>query len=246
MLATTDDLEPLDPETAIELFLDDKAVSCTEETVRNHRYGMNHFLEWCDRDQIENLDELSGRDSQQNRLWLGEKNDISALSLKNQLSGFRVFLRWAGSVEAVPRDLYTELTIPRVRRSERSCEQILEAERAKELLEYLARHEYASIEHVLLAFLRETGMRIGAANSVDLEDVSFDDECVELRHRRYEGPISTYEVATGSKLIGCNRMAVLNVERASSKGNRPESRGISIHVLRVSVPTRGRDCCVMW
>lgn len=187
MHTENDNLEPIDPETAVELFLDDKAMSCTKATVQNHRYRMNHFLEWCDVEQFENLNELSGRDIQQYRIWLGEKDDISALTLKNQLSGFRVFLQWAGSVEAVPEDLYTKLMIPRVRRSERSSEQILETERAEELLEYLARYEYASIEHVLLAFLWETGMRIGAANSVDLDDVSFEDECVELRHRPDEG-----------------------------------------------------------
>jgi len=183
MHTENDDLEPIDPETAVALFLDDKAMSCTEATVRNHRYRLKHFLEWCEREQFEDLNELSGRDIQQYRLWLGEKDEIGALTLKNQLSGFRVFLQWAGSIEAVPEDLYTKLMIPRVRRSERSSEQVLETEQAEELLEYLARYEYASIEHVLLAFLWETGMRIGAARSIDLKDVSFDDECVELRHR---------------------------------------------------------------
>lgn len=187
MHTENDGLEPLDPETAVELFLDHKAMSCTDATVQNHRYRMKHFLEWCDEEQIDNLNVLSGRDIQQYRLWLGAKENISALTIKNQLSGFRVFLKWSASVEAVPENLYTKIMVPRVRRSERSSEQILEAERAKELLDYLSRYEYASIEHVLLAFLWETGMRIGAANSVDLEDLSFEEESVDLKHRPGEG-----------------------------------------------------------
>jgi len=182
-----DNLEPLDPETAVELFIDHKSMNCTESTVRNHRYRMKHFLRWCDEREIQNLNELSGRDIQNYRLWLSQNDNLSALTIKNQLSGFRVFLKWSGSVEAVPENLYTKLMIPRVRRSERSSEQILEADQAEEILNYLSRYHYASIEHTLLAFLWETGMRIGAANSVDLDDVRFDNEYINLVHRPDQG-----------------------------------------------------------
>jgi site-specific recombinase XerD len=177
------DLEPLDPEMAAELFLEHKATDCTDSTVRNHRSRMKHFLEWCDEEDIDNLNDLSGRDLQRYRLWLADNEDLNALTMKNMTSGFRVFLKWAGSVEAVPEDLYTKLMIPRVRRSQQSNDDILEAERAEELLTYLSRYEYASIEHVLLALLWETGMRMGAAYSIDLKEVDFDEERIELVHR---------------------------------------------------------------
>ena len=53
---TTDkpNLEPLDPETGVELFLEHKATDCTASTVQNHRYRMKHFLMWCDETGIEN------------------------------------------------------------------------------------------------------------------------------------------------------------------------------------------------
>lgn len=107
--------------------------------------------------------------------------------MKNLMSGFRVFLKWAGSVEAVPENLYSKLITPRVRRSEQSSEKILETERTEEILEHLSRYEYASIHHVLLALLWETGMRMGAAFSLDLTDVDFDEECVKLVHRPDQG-----------------------------------------------------------
>lgn len=180
---THDDLEPVEPELPAELFLDHKEMHCVESTVRNHRYRMNHFLEWCEEEEIENLNDLSGRDIQAYRLWLSENDDLNALTIRNQLSSFRVFLQWAGSIEAVPETLYTKLMIPCVRRSERSSEKILDADEALEILEYRTWYQYASIEHVLLAFLWETGMRIGAANSVDVQNVDFDAECVALAHR---------------------------------------------------------------
>jgi site-specific recombinase XerD len=182
-----DDLEPLDPKTGTKLFLEHKATDCTDSTVQNHRYRMKHFLEWCDEEDIDNLNDLSGRDIQRYRLWLADDDDVNALTMKNMMSGFRVFLKWAGSVEAVPENLYSKLMIPRVRRSQQSSEKILEAERAEKLLAHLSRYEYASMHHVLLAFLWETGMRMGAAYSVDLTDVDFDEKRVKLVHRPDQG-----------------------------------------------------------
>lgn len=108
---------------------------------------MHHFLNWREKEDVDDLNELTGRGIQSYRLWLCDDDDLNAVTIRDQLSGFRVFLQWAGSIEAVPETLYTKLMIPRVRRSERSSEQILDADEAQEILEYLARYQYASIEH---------------------------------------------------------------------------------------------------
>lgn len=167
----------------MDLYLEDKAIDCRDSTVQNHHSSMKHFLEWGDEENLENLNELSGRDIQQHHLWINDGNELSTLTINNILSAFRVFLKWAGSVEAVPENLYSKLMIPRVRRSEQRNEEIFDAERAKELPEHLAKYRYASLEHTALAFLWETGMRVGAAHSVDLANLDFDNECVELVHR---------------------------------------------------------------
>ena len=82
MTTDKDDLEPIEPETAAELFLEHKATDCAESTVRNHRYRMNHFLEWCDEEDVDNLNDLSGRDIQRYRLWLADDSDLNALTMK--------------------------------------------------------------------------------------------------------------------------------------------------------------------
>jgi integrase len=98
-----------------------------------------------------------------------------------------VFLKWAASVEAVPEDLYTKLMIPRVQRGERSRDELLHAERAEKLLGYLSKYQYASREHIIIALLWETGMRIGAANSLDCDDVHIDADRIRLVHRPEQG-----------------------------------------------------------
>lgn len=189
MRTRDDDLEPLGPKTATELFVEHKAVNCTESTVQNHRYRLNHFLAWCGEESIDNMNHLSGRDIQSYRLWLGDKEDLNKVIIKNQLSGFRVFLKWAASVEAVPENLYTKLRIPRVQRGERSRNELLGPERAEEILEYLSTYHYASTGHIVIALLWETGMRIGTAHSIDRQDLKSDRESIQLKHRPDQGTI---------------------------------------------------------
>ena len=74
-----DDLEPIEPGTAQEVFLDHKATDCTDSTVRNHRSRLNPFVRWCGENGIDNLNDLSGRDLQRYRLWRKEDGDLKRL-----------------------------------------------------------------------------------------------------------------------------------------------------------------------
>ena len=187
MVSNRDDLEPIDPSTARELFLDHKATDCTQATVRNHRYRTKYLIKWCAQEGIENLNDLTGRDIQRFRLWRTNEFDLQATTLRNQMSTLRVFLKWAGSIEAVPEDLYNKVMVPRVGHEERRRDETLYTETAQELLHYLARYYYASIQHVVIATLWETGMRIGAAISLDRCDVDVDKEALRLVHRPTKG-----------------------------------------------------------
>jgi integrase len=181
------DLEPIEPGTAQELFLDHKATDCTDSTVRNHRYRLNPFVRWCGEEEIDNLNELTGRDLQRYRLWRKEDGDLSKLTLRMQMSTLRVFLKWAGSIEAVPQNLYDKVMVPRVRPEERQRDETLDADDAQEILEYLSKYEYASREHAVMALLWQTGIRVGSAHSLDVDDVFLDENYVQLIHRPDEG-----------------------------------------------------------
>ncbi|QKG93481.1 tyrosine-type recombinase/integrase [Halorubrum salinarum] len=182
-----DDLEPIEPGTAQELFLDHKATDCTDSTVQNHRYRLNPFVRWCGEEEIDNLNELTGRDLQRYRLWRKEDGDLNKLSLRMQMSTLRVFLKWAGSIEAVPQNLYDKVMVPRVRPEERQRDETLDADDAREILEYLSKYEYASKEHAVMALLWQTGIRVGSAHSLDVDDVFLDENYVRLIHRPDEG-----------------------------------------------------------
>jgi integrase len=181
------ELEPIDPRTARELYLDHKELDCSEATVVNHRYRLKPFLEWCEENEIDNLNDISGRDLQTYRLWRRENSDIKPVTMRMQMGTLRVFIKWAASIEAVPQTLSDKVVVPSVPPEARERDETLEAEHAQRILAYLSKFQYASNEHVLLALLWETGIRIGGANSLDVADVDFENGHLRLVHRPDEG-----------------------------------------------------------
>jgi integrase len=182
-----DDLEPIDPRTAQDLYLKHKSTDYRESTVQAHKYRTSHFVRWCDENDIENLNTLSGRDIQEYRLWRQEDGDLKRITLNQQMSTLRVFLKWLASIEAVPADLYQKVMIPRVNPEQERREETLDAENAEAILEYLSKYHYASIEHAVFGLLWETGIRLGAANSLDVDDFDSDQARIDLYHRPETG-----------------------------------------------------------
>lgn len=180
---SANDLEPIDPSTAQQLYLDHKASHCAKRTVDGHRYRTNHFVRWCDQNGIDNMNDLSGRDIHQFRLWRKEDGELNKVSVQTQMSTFRVFLKWAGTIEAVDPDLYNKVMVPQVSGDEEQRDERLEADRSEEILAYLAKYQYASWEHLFLALAWQTGMRLGSLKSLDLRDVYLDDRYLDLTHR---------------------------------------------------------------
>jgi integrase len=181
------DLEPIEPREAQELYLDHKASQYSVKTVRSHRYRTNHFIEWCGIEGVDNMNDLTGRSIQRYRLWRQDTGDLAKITLNQQMSTIRVFLKWAGSIEAVAANLYDKVMVPRVTPAEERRDETLASEPASEILDHLSTFNYASLDHALFALLWETGMRLGGANSLDLGDLHLEEEAIEIVHRPDKG-----------------------------------------------------------
>lgn len=155
--------------------------------VYNHRARLKPFFQWCDENNIDNLNDISGRDLRTYRLWRRENSDLKKVTMQNQLGTLRVFLKWAGTFEALPENLYDKLVIPSASPEEQQRDELLEAEQAQKILNHPKKFRYASNKHVLLALLWETGIRIGSAKSHDLEDVDFENGHLQFVHRPDQG-----------------------------------------------------------
>lgn len=181
------DLEPIEPRRAQQLYLDHKSTQCSDVTVQSHEYRLNYLITWCAENGIDNMNDLSGRDLHEYRLWRKEEGGLNKISMQTQMSTLRVFLKWCGSIEAVDPDLYNKVLVPEVSGEEEQRNVMLESDRAEEIIQHLTKYQYASREHVLFALLWETGMRIGATRSLDLRDVHIKEQCLELKHRPETG-----------------------------------------------------------
>jgi len=64
---------------------------------------------------------------------------------------------------------------------------MLDSDSASKVLAHLEKYEYASIQHVAIALMWHTMMRVGGVHALDVDDYDPDDQCVKVRHRPESG-----------------------------------------------------------
>ncbi|MBZ6494233.1 MULTISPECIES: tyrosine-type recombinase/integrase [Natrinema] len=177
----SDDLEPMTPTEGVEAFLAHRKPSVAESTYYNNQTTLEQFTAWCSDNEIDNLNDLSGRDL---ALFVAHRREkVKPITLQKNLSAIREFLSWAADIEAVPEGLNEKVHAPVVPDGSESRSIKLERPRAEKILEYLDRYEYASRDHVIMAILWRTGMRLSALRSIDLDDLEGDQFAIYLKHR---------------------------------------------------------------
>ena len=180
----SDDLEPMPPEEAVEMWLDRQRSMRAESSVQSYSYRLKPFIEWCDTQGIYNLNGLTSRDVfQYEAARRGEGLAVSTLN--NQIGTLKRFLAFCVRIDAVGESLPAKIEVPDSEDfREKVNETKLEASRADEILDELSQFEYASRKHAIFALMWHTGCRLGGLRSLDLADIYFDEEDIErLRHR---------------------------------------------------------------
>lgn len=182
-------LEPLGPKSGIERFAESK-VDTTEKTRDEYRRKLCFFEEYCEINEIENLNGLSGRDIDGYRHWRREEssNQVDTLSpktMRDEMYLLGDFIGYLESIEAVKDDLSEKIVVPDVSTEDEVRDVELPPERANRILEYLEKYQYASREHIVWLLHCETGRRPGGIRSLDLDDYrpDGDDSYLKFRHR---------------------------------------------------------------
>ncbi|WP_353617834.1 tyrosine-type recombinase/integrase [Natranaeroarchaeum aerophilus] len=193
-------LEPITPERALELYLEHRRNEVAQATLRSHKSRLGHFVRWCDDQDIDNLNALTGRILYEYRIWRRNDGDLNTVSEKTQMATLRVFVKWLESIEAVSNDLHTKVQLPSLAADDNIRDAILGPERAAEILEQLRTYNYASLKHVTIALLWHTMMRRGSARAVDVGDYSPTEQYIEVFHRpATDTPIKNQE--KGERLV---------------------------------------------
>lgn len=195
------DLEPLGPEEAVEMYLDHRRPDLSEKSYHNHKYRLNSFLEFCEERGITNLNNLTGRELHRFRTWRGEQ--VSPITLKTTLATLRVFLEFCATIDGVEQGLREKVVLPKVDSDDEARESMLDEDRAKAILDYIDRYEYASRDHVVIAILWHTGIRTGTLRALDVDDWDRSSSSLKIRHRPDTGtPLKNLGAAQRSIHVG--------------------------------------------
>ncbi|WP_207588484.1 site-specific integrase [Halomontanus rarus] len=180
-----DQLEPLEPEEALRLYLDHRRREVADSTLRSHESRLGHFIRWCTTEKsIDNLNDLTGRNLHEYRLWRRNSNGgIKPVTEKTQMDTLRVFIRFLETIDGVPSNLSEKVLSPDLESKENVRDVMLERDHAEAILNHLRKYEYASRPHIVLALQWHSMMRRGSVRALDVGDYHPEDQCLDIRHR---------------------------------------------------------------
>ena len=203
----TDQLDPIEPTEAVELFYSHREPEVSEKTLYNDKTVLNPFVEWCEETGLQNLNRLTGRDLHRFRIWRrsgeGSYDSLKKVTLRGQLRMLQKFLEFGASIDAVEKGMREKVLIPDVDAEEETRDEHLEPDRANELLAHLEKFEYAGRDHIIIALAWHAGIRLGSLRAFDVDDFDPDAQCLDLRHRPETGtPLKNKQAAERSIAIG--------------------------------------------
>lgn len=182
-----ENLDPITPTKALELYISDRRSSLAESSITSHRSRVSTFVDWLEERDIDNLNELTGRRIKEYQLEGREAYNWTPTTEKSYMGTLRVFVRWCESIEAVESGLSERVQSPVLDENEGVRDVELDSETAQAVLENLERYHYCSREHVTLAVMWHTMARCGAVRSLDLEDFAAEEQYIRFRHRPETG-----------------------------------------------------------
>lgn len=176
-----DHLVPMSPEEGLQRFLEQRKPSVAKSTYQNNRTTLEQFVAWLHDQEVENLNDLTGRllaDYVHHR-----RQKVKPISLQKELSAVRVALGYWADIDAVEPGLRERVHAPEVVDGAEARDVKVDTETADEILNYLERYRRATREHVVLSLWWHTGLRLGATRALDLDDLRPDDDALAVKHR---------------------------------------------------------------
>lgn len=177
------ELEPIEPNEALELYLDDRRGDLADWTLRSHRSRLSTFIGWCREQDIDNLNDLTGRQIHRYKVWRRNEGNLSTVTIKTQIDTVRVFAKWLASIEGCDPELPAKIKSPSLAEGENTRSVELHTDNAKQMLSFLEKYHYCTLPHVTLSILWHGLTRRGAARAIDLEDYNPDEQYIEIKHR---------------------------------------------------------------
>lgn len=249
-------LEPLEPTKAKALYLESRENELADRSLELHEKHVGSFVEWCDENGIQNMNNVTARSIHEYRLNIAEGFAQSTLSI--YLSTVRQFVKFCESIDAVAGGTAEKVVLPD--RENNACTEMLDPEEADAILTYLRKFHYGSRTHALMALLWHTGIRTGTAQALDVSDLDAERERLRIRHRpETDTPLKNGESAERFITLSAEGTEILSDYVAegrhsvtdehgreplfTTKRGRPAKNSIRRNIYAATRPCEtGRDC----
>ena len=176
----------VEPDIAVSDFMKERQGEVSESTHRNYQYTLELLVEFCENEGIEYVNDLNGYNLKKWKLWR-QDHDIGKVTLKNNLSTLRVFIKWCEDAELVDPNVHDRISLPDLSDDEQVSHEMMGEEQVEHTLAYLEKYEYATLRHALFQFIWHTASRMGTVRAIDLDDYHSKRQYVEIRHRPETG-----------------------------------------------------------
>ena len=180
----------MEPQTAVDEYIESRKHSDTAKaTIKNYTYRLQRFVEFCERADIDDVGDVTGRTCEQYKQARLKNSEVSAYTVEQQLRTFRLFVRWCEGSDLITEGVSDKMVIPRIDSESTVRHESLDTERAEEIISYLRKHEYAQRTHILFHTMWHTGMRLGSMRALDVDDLQKRDSVyiMRVRHRPDRG-----------------------------------------------------------
>lgn len=175
--------ESLPIRDGIELYLEDRRESLADRTLDTHGYRLEQFARWCDRRDVDSLDELGGRHLHQYKVYRRDEDELALPTVKGDLDTLSVALEVWDDLGFVEDGLADKVRIPTIAKGEGVDDESLDPDRADTILQALDRFDYASRIHVMARLTWRIGVRLGGLRAIDVGDLDLEHNAIEIRHR---------------------------------------------------------------
>jgi len=151
---TSDDLEPITPQEAQTLYLEERTEDAAYDTLDTIRRGTSLFVDRCESEEIVNMNTLGGRDLIQFKSWCKTNSEKNKISLNGLLAVLRRFLVFCVQIDAVDPALPDKVPISDVSADQEVCYEKPPDEQVTQVTRHLQQYEPASRRHVEYALIK--------------------------------------------------------------------------------------------
>ncbi|MFT4950078.1 MAG: site-specific recombinase XerD [Natronomonas sp.] len=167
------------PPEAVDRYMTERGPDLSDSSRYNIKSALKQFVAFCAEEGVEEIDDIDAFLLSDYRLKRSE--EVSENTVYNNLTALRKFISWCEGRNLIDDSLSENMIIPTDRDTSRDT--TLAPERVEDILAYLQTYEYASQRHALFALLWDTGIRIGAARSLNVGSVNENGGYIELEHK---------------------------------------------------------------